>query len=93
MKKSATVPDPNRFSAKSYAFLVKVRARSRGKASSDERYDALRVVWHDYPGEWFEHDVSGPEEAQRRIDTFRNLLQSDVALLMVDGQRLLDNAG
>ena len=56
-------------------------------------FDALRLVWHDYPGEWFEQDVSGPEEAQRRVDTFRSLLGSDVALLLVDGQRLLDNAG
>jgi len=37
--------------------------------------------------------VSGLEEAQRRVDTFRSLLSSDVALLLVDGQRLLDNAG
>jgi hypothetical protein len=37
--------------------------------------------------------VSGQEEAHRRIDTFKALLGSDVALLLVDGQRLLDNAG
>ena len=37
--------------------------------------------------------MSGPEEAQRRVDTFKSLLGSDVALLLVDGQRLLDNAG
>lgn len=92
MKKSATVPQPNRFSAKSYSFLVKLSG-SKGKADSDEPFDALRVVWHDYPGEWFENDVSGPEEARRRIDTFRDLLQSDVAFLMIDGQRLLDNSG
>lgn len=55
--------------------------------------DYLRLVWHDYPGEWFEQDVSGPEEAQRRVDTFRSLLGSDVALLLVDGQLLLDNSG
>lgn len=51
------------------------------------------MVWHDYPGEWFEQDVSGPEEAQRRVETFRGLLGSHVALLLVDGQKLLDNAG
>ncbi len=56
-------------------------------------FDAVRLVWHDYPGEWFEQDVSGPEEAQRRIDTFKSLLGSDVAFLLVDGQRLLDNPG
>jgi len=93
MKKSATVPETNRFSAKSYSFLVKVMSGPHKKATKQGSFDALRVVWHDYPGEWFEQDVSGPEEAQRRIDTFGDLLQSDVAFLMVDGQRLLDNAG
>jgi len=52
-----------------------------------------RLVWHDYPGEWFEQDVSGPEEADRRVEAFRSLLGADVALLLIDGQRLLDNAG
>lgn len=37
--------------------------------------------------------MSGPEEAQRRIDTFKSLLGSDIALLLVDGQRLQDNTG
>ena len=63
------------------------------KAHDAKQFDALHLVWHDYPGEWFDQDVSGPEEAQRRVDTFRSLLGSDVALLLVDGQRLLDNAG
>ncbi len=49
--------------------------------------------WHDYPGEWFEQDVSGPEEARRRVDAFEALLGSDVALLLVDGQRLVENSG
>ncbi|GAA2662254.1 hypothetical protein [Paractinoplanes durhamensis] len=56
-------------------------------------FDALRMVWHDYPGEWFEQDVNGPEEARRRIDTFRSLLRSNVAFLLVDAQKLLDNTG
>lgn len=92
MKKSAQVPEANKFSAKSYSFLIKLKAGSDPKAKA-KRFDALRLVWHDYPGEWFEQDVSGPEEAQRRVDTFRDLLRSDVALLLVDGQKLLDNAG
>ncbi len=33
---------------------------------------------------------SSEEEANRRVDTFRSLLRSDVALLLVDGQKLLD---
>ena len=70
-----------------------MKLRDRGtNAKSPKPFDALRLVWHDYPGEWFEEDVSGPEEAQRRVDTFKSLLGSDVAFLLVDGQRLLDNA-
>ena len=92
MRDSARRPEPTRFSPTSYAFSVKLKdgalQRSRAK-----QFDALRLIWHDYPGEWFEQDVSGPEEAQRRVDTFRSLLSSDVAFLLVDGQRLLDNAG
>lgn len=92
MKNSARLPEPTRFAATSYSFSIKLKDESH-KAAKSRAFDSLRLVWHDYPGEWFEQDVSGPEEAQRRVDTFRSLLTSDVALLLVDGQRLLDNAG
>jgi hypothetical protein len=92
MKNSARTPIPTRFAASSYSFAIKLKEGSDANAKS-RPFDALRLVWHDYPGEWFEEDVSGPEEAQRRVDTFRSLLGSDVALLLVDAQRLLDNAG
>jgi ABC-type dipeptide/oligopeptide/nickel transport system ATPase component len=92
MRDSALLPEPTRFAATPYAFTVKLK--DKGVATKGpEPFDALRLVWHDYPGEWFEQDVSGPEEAQRRLDTFKSLLGSDVAFLLVDGQRLLDNAG
>lgn len=93
MRESARLPEPTRFAATSYAFSLKLKDGSDAKAMKAKPFDALRLVWHDYPGEWFEQDVSGPEEAQRRIGTFRSLLGSDVALLLVDGQRLLDNSG
>ncbi|WP_395652579.1 hypothetical protein [Brevundimonas sp.] len=89
MKKSATLPPPNRFEGKSYSFLVKLKEPSNAAAP----FKALRLVWHDYPGEWFEQDVSGPTEAQHRLETFQKLLGSDVALLVVDGQKLLEHAG
>jgi len=93
MKKSGKLPEPNRFSSTSYSFLIKLKVRPRGPVGKPKLFDALRLVWHDYPGEWFEQDVSGLEEAQRRVDTFRSLLSSDVALLLVDAQRLIDNSG
>lgn len=89
MKNSGTVPAPNKVSSTSFAFKVRVNHVD----ATTEKFDALRLVWHDYPGEWFQQGVSGPEEEARRVDTFRALLQSDVAVLMVDSQRLLDHAG
>lgn len=93
MRDSAQLPILTKFSTTSYSFLVKLRDGSNAKTMRTRPFDALRLIWHDYPGEWFEQEASGPDEAQRRIDTFRSLLSSDVALLLVDGQRLLDNAG
>lgn len=93
MRNSARLPPPDRFAATSYSFSLKFKEGPDGNGLNARPFDALRLVWHDYPGEWFEEDVSGPEEAQRRIDTFKALLGSDVALLLVDGQRLLENAG
>lgn len=93
MRDSARLPMDTRFSATSYSFSIKLKDGSDAKALKAKPFDALRLVWHDYPGQWFEQDVSGPEEARRRVDGFRSLLGSDVALLLVDGQRLLDNAG
>ncbi|MFB9955787.1 TRAFAC clade GTPase domain-containing protein [Cellulomonas denverensis] len=92
MKKSARVPGTDHFAATSYSFSVRLRD-GNPRAARTKPFDSLRLVWHDYPGEWFEQDVSGPEEARRRVEAFRSLLASDVALLLVDGQRLLDNAG
>jgi histone H3/H4 len=92
MKNSARLPEQNRFAATSYRFLLRLKGETEAKALKTKPFDALRLVWHDYPGEWFEQDVSG-EEAQRRVDTFRALLSSHVALLLVDGQKLVDNAG
>ena len=62
-------------------------------AAKKRPFDALRLAWHDYPGDWFEESPSSEEEAKRRVDTFRSLLRSDVALLLVDGQKLLDYKG
>ncbi|MGY1784818.1 ATP/GTP-binding protein [Geodermatophilus sp. SYSU D00698] len=93
MRDSARLPLATRFTATSYSFSVRLKEGSDVKASKARPFDALRLVWHDYPGDWFEQDVSGSEEAQRRVDTFRSLLVSDVALLLVDAQRLVDNSG
>ena len=93
MRSSAQVPQATRFRAVPHRFSLSLKEPLEAKAKKAMPMDALSIVWHDYPGEWFEQDVSGAEEARRRIDTFRSLLVSDVALLLVDGQKLLDHAG
>ena len=93
MKNSAKAPEATRFAATPYRFTIKPKAPSDPKAVRGRAFDALRLVWHDYPGEWFEEEPSSVEEARRRIDTFRSLLRSDVAFILVDGQKLVDYAG
>jgi double-GTPase-like protein len=88
MRDHATAPAPNKFTGTTYYFSVKLKG---GDARAKKRpFDILRLAWHDYPGEWFEESPSSEEEANRRVDMFRLLLRSDVALLLVDGQKLLD---
>lgn len=93
MRDEGVAPDSTRFTATSYAFSVKLNDPPNPKAAKAAPFDAVRLVWHDYPGQWFEQGVSGEEEAQRRVDTFRSLLGSDVAVLLVDGQKLVDHQG
>lgn len=93
MKKSAIAPDATKLASTAYRFALRFKGESPTGRLRGRPFEALRLVWHDYPGEWFEQDVSGPTEAQRRIDTFRRLLESQVALVLVDGARLLDNQG
>lgn len=92
MRDGARTPMPTRFANTSYDFSVKLKADD-GDEAKKRPFDELRLTWHDYPGEWFEEDPSSDEERIRRTDTFRTLLSSDVALLLVDGQKLLDYAG
>jgi hypothetical protein len=93
MRKQAKAPDTNRFSATPYSFTLKLTDPGDAKAAKAKPFNALRLVWHDYPGEWFTEDPSSTEEAARRVQTFTKLLKSDVALVLVDGQQLLDYAG
>lgn len=92
MKNSAVAPATTAFAATRYAFSIRRRPGAGGKGKKPVA-EELRLVWHDYPGEWFEGDPSTAEELVRRTDTFKALVGSDVAVLLVDAQRLVDNAG
>ena len=89
MRDHAVAPPPTRFASTTYYFSVKLKAGDNA-AAKKRPFDALRLAWHDYPGEWFEESPSSEEEVNRRVDTFRSLLRSDVAIILVDGQKLLD---
>lgn len=92
MRDSATAPLQTRFGNTTYEFSVKLKNGSTEEAKN-RPFDELRLAWHDYPGEWFTEDPSTAEERSRRTETWLTLLRSDVALLLVDGQKLLDHHG
>lgn len=91
MRDKASAPPPTRFDSKSYEFSVRLKRSGQGNERPTQSQHALSLVWHDYPGEWFEQSASGDEEHSRRLRTFRSLLSSDVAFLLVDGQKLLEH--
>ncbi len=92
MRDLATAPKQDRYKATTHYFSVKLKGADTD-AAKKRPFDVLRLAWHDYPGEWFETEPSSATERERRTDTFRSLLRSDVAFLLVDGQKLLDHRG
>lgn len=93
MENSGQVPPANRFRAEPYRFSVSLTHPPDAATKRSMPFEAMQVVWHDYPGEWFERSVSGAEEERRRIEAFRELLVSDIAVVLVDGQKIAENAG
>lgn len=92
MRDHAKTPMLTRFEAPTYYFSIKIKEGDPA-VSKKRPFDALRLAWHDYPGEWFEESPGSPDEADLRVDVFRSLLGADVALLLVDGQKLLEHQG
>ncbi|REF29685.1 TRAFAC clade GTPase domain-containing protein [Calidifontibacter indicus] len=92
MRDHATAPPPTRTDSTTYYFSVKLKGDT-ATASKDRTFDTLRLAWHDCPGEWFEETPSSAAEESRRVDTFRSLMRSDVAMFLVDGRKLLEHRG
>ena len=92
MRDHAKQPMQTRFESVTYDFSIRVRERDSAVAKKWP-FDVLKLAWHDYPGDWFEESPADEREEELRIDTFRSLLTSDAALLLVDGQKLLDHQG
>ncbi|WAC53126.1 ATP/GTP-binding protein [Frigoribacterium sp. SL97] len=93
MRDAGRRPSTTRFSSTSYTFSFRRRDRMAAEMKKRKPSGDLRLVWHDYPGDWFIEEPSSAQEAERRVQTFRALLSSNVALLLVDGQRLAENSG
>lgn len=93
MRDKALVPEVTRVRPETYVFSVTMPKGSASGKKGQKPFDALRLSWFDYPGEWFEEDTPERTEAIRKTETFENLLKSDVAFLLVDGQKLIDHAG
>lgn len=97
MRNEAQTPSLTRLSAKPYSFTLRPKESADPKlakaAAKGKAFNSLRLIWHDYPGEWFTEDPDTAEVAARRIETFRKLLSANVALVLVDGQKLIDYRG
>jgi GTPase SAR1 family protein len=48
---------------------------------------SINIVWYDYPGGWWENAPKDNEEEQVRREAFKNLLQSHVGVLIIDGEK------
>ena len=67
MRNQAEAPETNRFTATPYSFTLKLTDPGDAKAAKAKPFNALRLVCHDYPGEWFTQEPSSTEEAARRV--------------------------
>ena len=91
MRDDGITPASNRFVSEPYSFALDMKTMSTGKEG--RKANSIKLVWHDYPGEWFSEDPDSPSEKVERTKTFRALMASDVALLLVDGAELAANVG
>lgn len=90
MKEDHKVPLTNKFESIHTVFKLKQRGLGLKELA---KTDSVRLTWWDYPGEWFEGGASTESERRDKAQTFRRMLGSDVALFLVDGQRLQEYAG
>lgn len=91
MSREGRAPAGNRFASIPHSFTAHLDHQQGSKSGA--KYDGIRLIWHDYPGEWFHNSASGPTEEGLRAETFQKLLASDVALILVDGEKLAKNVG
>ncbi|MBR4674667.1 MAG: 50S ribosome-binding GTPase [Victivallales bacterium] len=69
---------PTRLTSREYSFSIRPEGVKK---------NAGKIVWHDYPGEWWT-ETKTAEEQEDKEKTFLSLISSDVALFLVDGTKL-----
>ena len=62
MRRQAEAPMTNAFAATPYSFTLKVKDPGDGKAAKAKPFSALRLVWHDYPGQWWTEIPAAPRK-------------------------------
>ena len=83
MKDEGLFPEgTDRFSEYSFSFFV-----------SNFEEPSLKIRWYDYPGKWWTNTPSDTEELADQRKCLSCLLESHIGLLIVDGQKFLENGG
>ena len=74
--KKAKVPETTRLAARQFSFTITLKEQGQGDAAKARTrpFDALQLIWHDYPGEWFEEEPTDENDKVRRVSAFRSSL-------------------
>ena len=80
---------PTRLTSRKFSFQIRMVAPKNERNTSEEK-ECARLVWHDYPGEWWTETQAG-EQQQDKEKTFLSLMSSDVALFLVDGAKFRES--
>lgn len=90
MRDENLAPMTDKFTANNYEFNLVPASDPLGAKSNGAQ---VGITWHDYPGEWFETVPQSEAEKEERSKTFKSLVKSDVAVILIDAQKLLDYKG
>ena len=78
-----------RLESHKYSFHIRLAAPNNERKTPEEK-ECAKLVWHDYPGEWWTETKTEGEQ-QDKEQTFLSLMSSDVALFLVDGAKLKES--
>ena len=88
MRDSDRAPAATRFQNTSYEFAISIDQPAAPEDNKVPPGKQMSLIWLDYPGEWLEETPATPKEKRRQAETLKALMGSDVALLLIDADRL-----